>query len=90
MTAIALPFPIGTLTTQGIFLGMKGSLASFSKDQGNGRSMAMLCSPNLAKVITQAEEDAFQARCESNRGFFTGAIVLTGKDAREALQAMYA
>jgi hypothetical protein len=90
MTTSALPFPIGTLTTQGIFLGMQGKLARFQKNNGQGSFSPCLCSPKLAQVITQEQEDARLASedaCRA-RGFWGNATVLSGDAARSALATL--
>ena len=86
MTTSTLPFAIGTLTTQGVFLGMQGKLACFEKNYGT-RTSPCLCSPKLAQVITQEQEDARLASedaCRA-RGFWGNSTVVTGDAARAAL-----
>ena len=89
MTTSALPFPIGTLTTQGIFIGMQGKLARFEKNMGE-RSTSIICSPKLAQVITQEQEDARLAAEDAcrTRGFWGNATVLRGDAALAALATL--
>ena len=83
-----LAFPIGTLTSQGTFIGMYNkNLAQFEKKVSHDRSHGIICSPKLAKVITQEEDDeriaidlAWQAK-----GFWGQSTVLRGDAARAAL-----
>lgn len=90
-TAPILAFAIGTLTTQGVFTGMHNkNLACFVKDCGNGKSFPIICSPKLAKPITQEEYDERLA-AESAwkaKGFWGQATVLTGDAARAALSTL--
>jgi hypothetical protein len=84
--APTLAFPIGTLTNQGIFIGMQGKLARFEKNIGT-RTTSIICSPKIVQVITQEQEDARLAAedaCRKN-GFWGHASVLTGDAARSAL-----
>jgi len=89
MTTSALPFPIGTLTTQGIFIGMQGKLARFEKNIG-AHTSPCLCSPKLAQVITQEQEDARLAAEDAcrTRGFWGNATVLRGDAALAALATL--
>jgi hypothetical protein len=89
MTSSALPFAIGTLTNQGIFIGMQGKLARFEKNMGE-RSISIICSPKIAQVITQEEENARLASedaCRA-RGFWGNATVLRGDAALAALATL--
>ena len=68
---------LGTLTTQGKFLGMDGNLAVFEKNIGP-RVMQIKCNPALALPITQGQETARLAAeddCRA-RGFFGNAEIL--------------
>jgi hypothetical protein len=82
-----LPFAIGTLTTQGVFLGMQGNLARFQKNYGHGNFSPCLCSPKLAQAIPQDEEDMRLAEEDACRlrGFWGNATIFKGDAARAAL-----
>jgi len=82
MTNTTTPFEIGQLTTQGIFLGMQGTLAKFQKG-----SMLCIISPLVAKAITQEELDASLASQEAcrARGFLANATVLPALEAVKAV-----
>ena len=89
MTTSTLPFPIGTLTNQGIFIGMQGKLARFEKNIGT-RTTSVICSPKIAQVITQEQEDerlASEDACRA-RGFWGNATVLRGDAALAALATL--
>jgi hypothetical protein len=84
-----LAFPIGTLTNQGIFIGMQGKLARFEKNVGT-RTTSVICSPKIAQVITQEQENerlASEDTCRA-RGFWGNATVLRGDAAHAALSAI--
>jgi hypothetical protein len=79
---------IGTLTDQGTFLGMEGNLAKFEKYVTSSSTMIIKCSPRIAKVITQQEENqriADEHECR-DLGIWYQAI-LRGSDARSAISA---
>ena len=82
MTNTNTPFEIGEITTQGIFLGMQGTLAKFQKGQ-----MLCIISPLVAKVITQEELDsslAAQEACRA-RGFLANATILPALESVRAV-----
>lgn len=77
---------VGTLTDQGTFLGMEGNLAKFEKFIIEGQTMIIKCSPRIAKIITQQEENqriADEHECR-DMGIWYNAI-LKGSDARSAI-----
>ena len=79
---------IGTLTDQGTFLGTEGNLARFEKFVIDGQTMIIKCSPRIAKVITQQEENqriANEHECR-DLGIWYQAI-LRGSEARSALSS---
>ena len=79
---------VGTLTDQGAFLGMDGNLAKFEKHIIEGRTMIIKCSPRIAKIITQQEENqriANEHECR-DLGIWYQAI-LRGSEARSAISA---
>ena len=79
---------VGTLTDQGTFLGMEGNLAKFEKFIIEGRTMIIKCSPKIAKIITQQEENqriADEHECR-DMGIWYQAI-LRGSEARSAISA---
>ena len=79
---------IGTLTDQGTFLGMEGNLARFEKFIIEGQTMIIKCSPKIAKIITQQEENqriANEHECR-DLGIWYNAI-LRGSEARSAISA---
>jgi hypothetical protein len=79
---------VGTLTDQGIFLGMQGRLARFERNLG-AYTTSILCSPTIAKVITQEDEDkrlALEAECIENGPWYQA--VLRGDEARSALSSL--
>ena len=82
MTNTNTPFEIGQLTSQGIFLGMQGTLAKFQKG-----TMLCIISPLVAKVITQEELDASLAAQEAcrARGFLANATVLPALESVRAV-----
>jgi hypothetical protein len=80
---------IGTLTDQGTFLGMDGNLAKFEKYVTSSSSMIIKCSPRIAKIITQQEENqriADEHECR-DMGIWYQAI-LRGSEARSAILAL--
>jgi hypothetical protein len=82
MTNTNTPFEIGQLTTQGVFLGMQGTLAKFQKG-----SMLCMISPLVAKAITQEELDASLASQEACRsaGFLANATILPALESVRAV-----
>lgn len=79
---------VGTLTNQGTFLGMEGNLAKFEKFIIKGQTMIIKCSPRIAKIITQQEENqriADEHECR-DLGIWYNAI-LRGSEARSAISA---
>jgi hypothetical protein len=79
---------VGTLTDQGTFLGMDGNLAKFEKYVTSSRSMIIKCSPRIAKIITQQEENqriADEHECR-DMGIWYNAI-LRGSEARSAISS---
>ena len=79
---------IGTLTDQGTFLGMDGNLARFEKLIIEGQTMIIKCSPKIAKIITQQEENqriANEHECR-DMGIWYQAI-LRGSEARSAISS---
>jgi hypothetical protein len=79
---------VGTLTDQGTFLGMEGNLAKFEKFIIEGHTMIIKCSPRIAKVITQQEENqriADEHECR-DMGIWYNAI-LRGSEARSAISS---
>jgi len=79
---------VGTLTDQGTFLGMEGNLARFEKFIIEGQAMIIKCSPRIAKIITQQEENqriADEHECR-DLGIWYQAI-LRGSEARSAIFA---
>ena len=79
---------IGTLTDQGTFLGMEGNLARFEKFIIEGQTMIIKCSPRIAKVITQQEENQRMADEHECRdlGIWYQAI-LRGSEAQYAISS---
>jgi len=79
---------VGTLTDQGTFLGMDGNLARFEKFIIGGQTMIIKCSPRIAKIITQQEENqriADEHECR-DMGIWYNAI-LRGSEARSAISS---
>lgn len=86
--ATQVTMQVGTLTDQGTFLGMEGNLAKFEKFIIEGRTMIIKCSPRIAKVITQQEENqriADEHECR-DMGIWYQAI-LKGSEARSAISS---
>ena len=78
---------VGTLTNQGVYLGMQGRLARFERNLGE-RTTTILCAPTLAHVISQEDEDA-RLKLEEDwigQGPWYQAV-LRGDEARSALSS---
>lgn len=78
---------IGTLTNQGVYLGMQGRLARFERNLGE-RKTTILCAPTLAHVISQEDENA-RLKLEEDwigQGPWYQAV-LRGDEARSALSS---
>jgi hypothetical protein len=79
------PFPIGTITTQGVFQGMQNGLAVFQTESG----MVTRCNPKLAKVMTSEEIQARRDALAKPRGFFESAsLVVEGPQVLELLRTI--
>jgi hypothetical protein len=79
---------VGTLTDQGIFIGMEGNLAKFEKYVTSSSTMIIKCSPMIAKIISQQEENqriADEHECR-DMGIWYQAI-LRGSEARSAFSS---
>jgi hypothetical protein len=76
MTATKLPYPIGTLTDKGFFLGMSTAfpkLGGYAQlVESEGRVSSTVCNPSIAKQITPEQESDRLTKIDAarERGFF--------------------
>jgi hypothetical protein len=90
-----LPYPIGTLTDKGFFLGMSTAfpkLGGYAQlVESEGRVSSTVCNPSIAKPITPAQESdrLTQIKDSRKRGFF-GSTQLTveGPEVLNLLRAL--
>jgi hypothetical protein len=95
MTTTNLPYPLGTLTSKGTFLGMSTafpSLGSYAQlVERGGRVSSTVCNPRLAQEITPEQEADRLTKIDvaRERGFFGSTqLTLQGAEALNTLRAL--
>jgi hypothetical protein len=95
MSNTTLPYPIGTVTNKGTFLGMSQAfpnLGNYSQQvESGGRVLNTLCNPRVANQIAPEQEADRLTKIDAarERGFFGNAqLTIEGAEVLNVLHAL--